>query len=76
MVPRSKNITHNVKPHATTESRASTWKEYPQLWARRGVTVLQCARGDSLQEEGVVADFSEVDRGAIEAREYFSNMCG
>ena len=44
---------------------------YPQLWARRGVTVLQCARGDSLQEEGVVADFSDGDRGAMEAWEYF-----
>ena len=48
----------------------------PSTLGEARVNLLQCARGDSLQEEGVVADFSEGDRGAMEAREYFSSMCG
>ena len=37
---------------------------------------LQCARGDSLQEEGGVTDFSEADRDAVEAREDFWSVSG
>ena len=40
------------------------------------MTLLQCARGDSLQEEGGVADISGADRDAMEAREAFWSMSG
>ena len=40
------------------------------------MTLLQCARVDSLQEEGGVADISEADRDAMEAREDFWSMSG
>ena len=40
------------------------------------MTLLQCARVDSLQEEGGVADISEADRDAMEAREAFWSMSG
>ena len=40
------------------------------------MTLSQCARGDSLQEEGGVAEFSEADRDAMEAREDVWSMSG
>ena len=66
-------VTHNVKSYAARESIYSTREEYPLLGARRGVTSCS-ARGNSLQEEDGVADFSEADRGAMEAREDFRCM--
>ena len=59
--PSDKKVTHNVKPSATRESRAWTREEYPPLWARRGVTPLQCVRDNSLQEEESQT-FPEADR--------------
>ena len=38
--------------------------------------LLQCARSDSLQEEGVAVDLLEADRDAAEAREDFWSMSG
>ena len=38
-VLRDKKVTHNVTPHATRESRASTRRQYPLLWARRSATL-------------------------------------
>ena len=66
MVLPDKKVTHNVKSHATRESSASTG----------GSTLFfgASARSDSLQEEGGVADFSEADCDAVEAREDFWSM--
>ena len=70
MVARNKKVTHDVKPCATTESKASTWRDEV-----RGDS-LQSAKSSSLQEEGALADCSEADRDAMESREDFWNMSG
>ena len=68
-------VTHNVKPHTTRESTASTLGgETSTLGEARG-DPLQSARGSSLPEEGAVA-VSAADRDAMEAREDFRSIFG
>ena len=60
MVLQDKKVTHNVKLYATRESRASTRES--ALYFGRGEArrdPLQSAMGDTLQEDGGVADLSE-----------------
>ena len=58
--------------HAQRHTLRQQRVEYPQLWARGHP--LQRARIHSLQREGGVADVSEADRDAVEARE-ISRVC-
>ena len=37
--PKTRRVTHTVKPYATKESKASTRGEYPQVCDRDGVTL-------------------------------------
>ena len=56
------------QPYTTRESRASTLGGVP--------SALGQVRGDSWQEEGGVADSSDADRDAVEAREDVWRMSG
>ena len=63
MASQDKKVAHKAKPYATT-------------FGERRSDPLQSARDNSSQEEGRVADFSEVVRDAMEARGDFWSMSG
>ena len=76
MVPSDQKVTQNVKPYAKKESIASTREGIPSTSGEARGGPWHCARIDSLQEEGGVADFSEADRDAMEARKDFWSLSG
>ena len=73
MVQQYNNFTHNVKSHASGESRHSAREKKIPLLQRARCDPMQCAEDSSLQDESGAADFSEADRDAVEAKEDFGS---
>ena len=74
--PQIRRSRKTSKPYAKKESIASTREGIPSTSGEARGGPWHCARIDSLQEEGGVADFSEADRDAMEARKDFWSLSG
>ena len=74
----TKEVAHNVKLLRQQRVESSGAGRVPSTLGEARSDPLQCARRDSLQEEGGVADssFSGGDCDAVEAWRYFWSMSG